>query len=547
MAQTSFFSFFSVVLVMAVCMAWRVAKEELVDRKAAEDWLKSEDLLAYHLREGIIQKWGPPASPVRPEGNVPWVFFGVIAALSFILLGWHNWEKLPASYTYSLLILLNLLIILLSTLILHVGFFGRLITLYRRNYERVACLTDLVEDLNEQKMDSWWNCRNFVLNEDLALDYDIGGLAVSATFLITLSVFMVLAAQIYREGYDAMLEPPGSYCGYASLYLTCCLIRIFTLATSTFEEQRRHIVGLQKKSMMLLRRGTSSANLATPSDWEMHQLEDGGTKSPVPATSTASGTGGAASGTDDFENFAFDEADDFYFDDALGVEPTGNRTASPSLTHTLSNGALKLVSSLSRLSNSASSGALFGLERDGRRGEREGLLRGGRGIRRTGSAGAAEAAIAAADAEMKQQQHQQARETEAGGSEGTSAEAPLSIKVHSQSAISTPLAPTSPKGRSQPPGSGRKPMLPQIQRIMSDSLQGAGPPALKRTMSARGTMEASRQGLMEMTSQIRKYDPYPCILGIPVMPALFVTSKFYIFISFLLIGSRMMMTVIKTF
>ena len=74
----------------------------------------------------------------------------------------HNWEKLPASYTYSLLILLNLLIILLSTLILHVGFFGRLITLYRRNYERVACLTDLVEDLNEQKMDSWWNCRYII-------------------------------------------------------------------------------------------------------------------------------------------------------------------------------------------------------------------------------------------------------------------------------------------------------------------------------------------------------------------------------------------------
>jgi len=29
----------------------------------------------------------------------------------------------------------------------------------------------------------------------------------------------------------------------------------------------------------------------------------------------------------------------------------------------------------------------------------------------------------------------------------------------------------------------------------------------------------------EMISQIRKYDPYPCILGIPVMPALFATCK----------------------
>ena len=35
----------------------------------------------------------------------------------------------------------------------------------------------------------------------------------------------------------------------------------------------------------------------------------------------------------------------------------------------------------------------------------------------------------------------------------------------------------------------------------------------------------------------RKYDPYPCILGIPVMPALFSTCKFYIFVSFTMIGT----------
>jgi hypothetical protein len=50
MAQTSFLSFFSVVLVMAVCMAWKVDKEDVIERKAAEEWLKSEDLLAFHLR-----------------------------------------------------------------------------------------------------------------------------------------------------------------------------------------------------------------------------------------------------------------------------------------------------------------------------------------------------------------------------------------------------------------------------------------------------------------------------------------------------------------
>jgi hypothetical protein len=43
----------------------------------------------------------------------------------------------------------------------------------------------------------------------------------------------------------------------------------------------------------------------------------------------------------------------------------------------------------------------------------------------------------------------------------------------------------------------------------------------------------------------RKYDPYPCILGIPVMPALFNSSKFYIFIGFMLIGMRVMVACLR--
>lgn len=38
-----------------------------------------------------------------------------------------------------------------------------------------------------------------------------------------------------------MLNPPGSYCAYASVYLTVCLIRIFGLATKTFLEQQLHV------------------------------------------------------------------------------------------------------------------------------------------------------------------------------------------------------------------------------------------------------------------------------------------------------------------
>jgi hypothetical protein len=32
----------------------------------------------------------------------------------------------------------------------------------------------LLSDISEHQIDAWWNCRNFVLNDDLALDYDIG-------------------------------------------------------------------------------------------------------------------------------------------------------------------------------------------------------------------------------------------------------------------------------------------------------------------------------------------------------------------------------------
>ncbi len=52
--------------------------------------------------------------------------------------------------------------------------------------------------------------RNFVLNEDLALDYDIGGLAVSATFLVDVLVFAVVVAQVFREGFYALMDPPGT-------------------------------------------------------------------------------------------------------------------------------------------------------------------------------------------------------------------------------------------------------------------------------------------------------------------------------------------------
>ena len=44
--------------------------------------------------------------------------------------------------------------------------------------------------------EAWWFLRSFVLREDLSLDYDVGGLGVSATFFIVLASFVVAIAQV---------------------------------------------------------------------------------------------------------------------------------------------------------------------------------------------------------------------------------------------------------------------------------------------------------------------------------------------------------------
>jgi hypothetical protein len=196
MAQTSFTLFTTVVIAMSVCLAWRIAEEEHEERNQAEGWLKQQSLQSYELRNSLNNQCGSPASSIRPEGSATWIFFGVVAALTFTLLGWHNWYVLPPSHTATLLIILNLLTICMTTLILHLGFFGRILALYKRNFLRVEYLSKLLDDLRENEIDNWWNCRNFVLNDDLSLDYDSGGLAVSATFIIDVFVFCILFSQV---------------------------------------------------------------------------------------------------------------------------------------------------------------------------------------------------------------------------------------------------------------------------------------------------------------------------------------------------------------
>jgi hypothetical protein len=88
----------------------------------------------------------------------------------------------------------------MTILILHLSFFGRIIALYQRNYYRVRYLSKLLVHLQEkEEIDAWWNCRNYVLNDDLSLDYDIGGVAVSATFLMDCFIFMILMIQVINS------------------------------------------------------------------------------------------------------------------------------------------------------------------------------------------------------------------------------------------------------------------------------------------------------------------------------------------------------------
>jgi hypothetical protein len=125
---------------------------------------------------------------------------------------------LPPSNTATLLIILNLLTILMSTLILHLSFFGRLLALYKRNLNRVECLSKILSTTLKEQLDSWWSCRNFVLNDDLSLDYDIGGLAVSATFLIAITLFAALISQVRVE--NSVSTTLRSTCVYFAYYLS---------------------------------------------------------------------------------------------------------------------------------------------------------------------------------------------------------------------------------------------------------------------------------------------------------------------------------------
>lgn len=688
MTQTSFLLFIATIAALAGCMAWKVANEEVQERQAAEAWLKREDQRAFKLREELIKLFGPPGAAIRPEANALWVVFGIIAAITFTLLGWHNWYVLPPSNTATLLIVLNILTILMSTLMLHLGFFGRLLALYKRNFLRVEYLTHKLELMGADHVDEWWNCRNFVLNDDLALDYDIGGLAVSLTFILNLAVFFVLCMQIYEYGFGAIMTPPGSYCGYACLYLTMCLIKIFTLATSTFEEQHAHIATLQGLSQELLRSqrqlhgvpgdghyvvkqqahedAQQSQQFAAGGGPEMqldnvdgYDVEDYGAYyelSPrasaqnVTVSGATGGTslgdvGGAAEGAaepafgyrnkqnqsyslygyaDEYQEIymnltpaereaererevAYEEEkerdrlrtlsqehdnlldmfrkNDIHMsvrpstigegsneqlaggssdvpaplsaDTGSGAEPKPGISVPPSISLPVGGASKKTTPRAVHSSNSANSSPrglavkkTLSTQDEEQRDDIEasygqGSAEAGDGKDGTVTRGSFGLFSYLGLSPKRAKSIAGEREPLVRGGENTVSNESATTSTNSISS-GPPSRAHSYKNLSSVSSAVGSTGVSSSGTVSANNLAGAySKPVLGRNISANAGVESKRQTLAEMVSQIRKYDPYPCILGIPVMPALFQTSKFYIFLGFLLIGSRVMISCMR--
>ncbi|CAM9495904.1 unnamed protein product [Choristocarpus tenellus] len=203
MSQSAILIYLAVMVGLLTCLAWKVSDEELAQRQAAESWLKGENPRAFEMREQMIYEHGPPGGSVRPETTRAWLMFGFVAAFTFTMIGWRKWGDLPGTLSSIIVVGVNVATVFVSILLLHVGFYGRLIALYQGNLHRVCFLSKLLKERIEQAEESWvhtaqawWSLRNFVLKEDLSLDYDVGGLGVSATFFIVFVSFLVAITQV---------------------------------------------------------------------------------------------------------------------------------------------------------------------------------------------------------------------------------------------------------------------------------------------------------------------------------------------------------------
>lgn len=65
-----------------------------------------------------------------------------------------------------------------------------------------------------------------------------------------------------------------------------------------------------------------------------------------------------------------------------------------------------------------------------------------------------------------------------------------------------------------------------------------------RGWGSGGGAYPAQDAMRRMIVHINTLDPYPCVLGIPVKPALFATSKVYVFLCFAVISVKLMYDVV---
>lgn len=283
-------------------------------------------------------------------------------------------------------------------------------------------------------------------------------------------------------------------------------------------------------------------SLQPPSDWDLEQREkqDGLLRS---ADAKAGQVVTQPKDTDqplDIESSGSVDVDDLqlvYFN-----EEDRKDTTPPLNPNVISSGGLSMSTLISNMAHSASSSALFGS--------------GASSKNNTSSSNAFDETTGLLSAENDNDGKSNPPSSGLSVNTGASSSAISTInKELADSPVPSPR-PSFHKTHTDPRSPTRRPKT-QIQRLMSDSMAAVsnsalnkmcgvpGKPTLSRSMSLCGAMEASRSALAAMISQIQDLDPYPCIFGIPVMPALFRYSKFYLFLFFTIVGCRSMLVVFR--
>eukprot|EP00968_Pinguiococcus_pyrenoidosus_P002889 scaffold167_cov244-Pinguiococcus_pyrenoidosus.AAC.6 len=156
-AQSATFIFLSGIVVIIVCLAWSLSNFEKNKRKEAVKWLKTENCLAFALREELCLKVGPPGTDPRVSLDREWIYCGIGFALAFSNLGLKRWRDLNYSKRWTYLyVLLHICITFISFMLIHVGFYGRLRVLYLRSLSRTKLLTQQLSEIlkSEEEIDA---------------------------------------------------------------------------------------------------------------------------------------------------------------------------------------------------------------------------------------------------------------------------------------------------------------------------------------------------------------------------------------------------------